>query len=428
MKRTFRSFPVNDFIQTKWQMLSWANQFNICCFLDNNEYQLPGRFFECMLAVDAETAISASAGNVFNALDDFLKVNNDWCFGHLSYDVKNEIESLQSNNPDNIEFPDLFFFVPRIIILLSRYSMNIGVISEDAEEVAKSVISWQIPPAAERCTCIIQSRFSREDYLQAIDFLRGHIIRGDCYEINFCQEFYALNTIIDPYHLYRLLNAESPNPFACFYKLNDKYLLCASPERFVRKSGEKLISQPIKGTKRRHLHNAEADNRNRQLLSNDPKEKSENIMIVDLVRNDLSKICREGSVVVDELMGIYGFPQVYQMISTVSGLVDTSVTPSEIFKAIFPMGSMTGAPKKRVMELIDMYERTKRGLFSGTVGYISPKRDMDFNVVIRSILFNAGNKYLSFQAGSAITYNSDPINEYEECLLKAAAIKKVLNG
>lgn len=428
MKRTFRSFPVNDFIQTKLQMLSWANQYNICCFLDNNEYHLPGHLFECMLAVDAECLVSSNdGGNAFNALDDFVKTNNDWCFGHLSYDLKNEIESLQSTNSDYIEFPDLFFFVPRILILLSRNSMLIGVIAEDVEKIAKSVLEWPVPPAVEGNVPVIQSRFSREDYLQTVNSLKNHISRGDCYEINFCQEFFALNTAIDPYQIYTLLNKVSPNPFACFYKLDDKYLLCASPERFVKKSDKKLISQPIKGTIKRYLQNEEADILNRQLLSNDPKERSENIMIVDLVRNDLSKICLEGTVQVDELMGIYGFPQVHQMISTVSGRVDTGVTPSQIFKAIFPMGSMTGAPKKRVMELIDKYERTKRGLFSGSVGYISPEGDMDFNVVIRSILFNAQKRYLSFQAGSAITYKSDPISEYEECLLKAAAIKKVLN-
>jgi len=305
--------------------------------------------------------------------------------------------------------------------------MLIGVIAEDVEKIAKSVLEWPVPPAVEGNVPVIQSRFSREDYLQTVNSLKNHISRGDCYEINFCQEFFALNTAIDPYQIYTLLNKVSPNPFACFYKLDDKYLLCASPERFVKKSDKKLISQPIKGTIKRYLQNEEADILNRQLLSNDPKERSENIMIVDLVRNDLSKICLEGTVQVDELMGIYGFPQVHQMISTVSGRVDTGVTPSQIFKAIFPMGSMTGAPKKRVMELIDKYERTKRGLFSGSVGYISPEGDMDFNVVIRSILFNAQKRYLSFQAGSAITYKSDPISEYEECLLKAAAIKKVLN-
>lgn len=407
-------------------MLSWANQFNICCFLDNNEYQLPEHHFECMLAVDAEAAISANAGNALNGLNDFLTKNKDWCFGHLSYDLKNEIESLGSANPDYIEFPDLFFFVPRIVILLNRHTMEIGVIAGNADTIARSIYSWQIAPASQYSAFTISARFSREDYLHTIYDLKKHITRGDCYEINFCQEFYAMNAHIDPCHIFTSLSKESPNPFACFYKLDNKYLLCASPERFLKRSGSKLLSQPIKGTISRNMADEGADTFNRWLLLNNPKERAENIMVVDLVRNDLSKICREGTVKVDELMGIYGFPQVYQMISTVSGMVADDVVPAEIFKATFPMGSMTGAPKKSVMELIERYERTKRGLFSGSVGYISPERDMDFNVVIRSILYNAGSQYLSFQAGSAITYKSDPESEYQECLLKAAAIKKVL--
>ncbi len=407
-------------------MLSWANQFNICCFLDNNEYQLPGHHFECMLAVDAEAAISANAGDALNGLNDFLSKNNDWCFGHLSYDLKNEIESLVSANPDYVEFPDLFFFVPRIVILLNRHAMEIGVIAGNADTIARSIYTWRAAPAAQSGAFTISARFSREDYLHTIHDLKRHITRGDCYEINFCQEFYATDACIDPYHIFTSLGKESPNPFACFYKLDNKYLLCASPERFLKKSGSKLLSQPIKGTITRNMADEGADSLNRRLLLNSPKERAENIMVVDLVRNDLSKICREGTVKVDELMGIYGFPQVYQMISTVSGMVTNEVAPAEIFKATFPMGSMTGAPKKSVMELIERYERTKRGLFSGSVGYISPERDMDFNVVIRSILYHAGSKYLSFQAGSAITYKSDPDSEYKECLLKAAAIKKVL--
>jgi para-aminobenzoate synthetase component 1 len=304
--------------------------------------------------------------------------------------------------------------------------MEIGVIADNADTVARSIYTWRMASPAPHHAFTISGRFSREDYLHTIYDLKRHIARGDCYEINFCQEFYAIDAHIDPCHIFTSLSKESPNPFACFYKLDNRYLLCASPERFLKKSGNKLLSQPIKGTISRNIADEKADSLNRQLLFNNPKERAENIMIVDLVRNDLAKICGEGTVQVDELMGVYGFPQVYQMISTVSGIVADDVAPAEIFKATFPMGSMTGAPKKSVMELIEKYERTKRGLFSGSVGYISPERDMDFNVVIRSILYNADSQYLSFQAGSAITYKSDPESEYKECLLKAAAIKKVL--
>ena len=273
----------------------------------------------------------------------------------------------------------------------------------------------------------VKTRFTRDAYIETVHKLQQHILRGDCYEINFCQEFYNENAVIDPLQVYRSLSRESPNPFSCYYKLDDKYLLCASPERYLRKSGNKVTSQPIKGTTRRNGNNAGVDISNREALLHSAKERSENIMIVDLVRNDLAKVCIEGSVKVDELMGIYAFPQVYQMISTISGEADEKTPVTELLKATFPMGSMTGAPKKRVMQLIEQYEKTKRGLFSGAVGYFSPQKDMDFNVVIRSLLYNASNRYLSFQTGSAITFYSRPEDEYEECLLKAGAIKKVLN-
>ena len=163
--------------------------------------------------------------------------------------------------------------------------------------------------------------------------------------------------------------------------------------------------------------------KSKEELFHSDKDRSENVMVVDLVRNDLSKVCEEGTVKVDELYGIYSFPQVHQMISTVSGELKKNISFTEIIKATFPMGSMTGAPKKRVMELIEQYEKTKRGIFSGCLGYISPNGDFDFNVVIRSIMYNASSNYLSFQAGSAITFYSDPEKEWEECLLKAEAIK-----
>ena len=218
----------------------------------------------------------------------------------------------------------------------------------------------------------------------------------------------------------------SPNPFSAFYKVAHNYLLCASPERYLKKVEDKIYSQPIKGTSKRELNNLIEDENNKMNLLNSEKERAENVMIVDLVRNDLSKICMEGSVKVEELFGIYSFPQVHQMISTISGDLKNDRDLADIFRATFPMGSMTGAPKKKVMELIELYEKTKRGIFSGALGYITPEGDFDFNVVIRSILYNSSDKYLSIQAGSAITFNSNAEKEYEECLLKIEAMKKAL--
>jgi para-aminobenzoate synthetase component I len=275
-------------------------------------------------------------------------------------------------------------------------------------------------------TMTVQSRMCREAYLEAIIALKDHIHRGDCYEINYCQEFFVEQTDISPLAVYTQLIDISPNPFSALYRLNDLYCICASPERYIKKTGQRVISQPIKGTASRNHLNPGEDFQNKLLLRNSAKEQSENVMVVDLVRNDLSKICRQGTVHVDELFGIYSFPQVHQMISTISGIVEPGKNWVDIVKATFPMGSMTGAPKKKVMQLIEAYELTRRGMFSGSIGYITPEGDADFNVVIRSILYNASTRYLSFQAGSAITSSSDPLKEYEECLIKIKAIKKAL--
>lgn len=409
-------------------MLNWSARFSICSFLDNHQYPQPEDDFECLLAVNADQILCANESGALEQLQTFIDQHQDWCFGHLGYDLKNEIEHLHSGNPDFVKFDQLCFFIPETVLLLTRNELRIGCKHQHHEAVAKEIFCctpFNTTPIS--CQPVqVQMRFTREEYLSTVRQLQQHIQRGDCYEVNFCQEFFHENAVIDPLNVYRALCSTSPNPFSCYYRLDDRYLLCASPERYLQKRGSRLLSQPIKGTARRHLSDPAADRDARELLRRSVKERAENIMIVDLVRNDLSKVCREGTVKVEELMGIYPFPQVYQMISTLSGEVEEHTRTTDILSATFPMGSMTGAPKKRVMELIEQYERTKRGLFSGSVGYITPQRDMDFNVVIRSILYNDSTRYLSFQTGSAITWSSNPEAEYEECLLKAEAIKKVL--
>jgi para-aminobenzoate synthetase component I len=410
-------------------MLNWANQFNICCLLDNQQYQLPHHSFECLLAADMKEMVSWHGDFSFELLGAMIDTGKDWWFGHLSYDLKNELEPLTSEHEDNIGFPDLFFFRPRVIVQLGFNEITIGTFGDGHKEIYREILSMPVPGIKpDSAPITVQSRLSRDEYIDTINRLKQHILRGDCYEINFCQEFFAENVSLDPVAVYNSLSKMSPNPFAAFYKLDNKYLLCASPERYLKKTGRKIFSQPIKGTWQRNSDDAGQDKKNSELLYNSDKERSENVMIVDLVRNDLSRVCEEGTVKVDELFGIYSFPQVHQMISTISGQLKPGLDFIDAIKATFPMGSMTGAPKKRVMELIEQYEKTRRGIFSGAVGYITPEEDFDFNVVIRSIIYNADTKYLSFPAGSGITWYSDPEKEYEECLLKAAAIKKVLAG
>jgi para-aminobenzoate synthetase component I len=408
-------------------MLNWGNRFNICCFLDNHNYHLSHSSIECVLAAGTLDHVNANAGNALSKLSAFYSQHRDWLFGHLSYDLKNEMESLTSSHADGIGMPDLFFFVPKYIVQLSDSAVQIGSAEDDHERIFKE-ITGEAPVEKKSAARLprVESRYSKSEYIETVERLREHILRGDCYEINLCQEFFTDGISIDPLSLYISLSEASPNPFSGYYKLNDLYLACMSPERYLKKEGNRILSQPIKGTSSRNVTDTELDNLNIDKLRSSEKERAENIMVVDLVRNDLSRICVEGTVTVDELCGIYSFPQVHQMISTISGELKPGIGLAEAVNATFPMGSMTGAPKKKVMELIEKYERSKRGLFSGSIGYITPDGDFDFNVVIRSVLYNATTKYLSFHTGSAITFSSDPETEYEECLLKAAAIKKAL--
>ena len=406
-------------------MLNWANRFSTFCFLDNQDYHSHPKSFECLLGAGVRRKLSASASTAFAALDAFAGEQKSWLFGHLGYDLKNGIETLTSKHTDNTGFPDLFFFEPEVVIRIDSKGMFI-----EADEPQKIYLEVDHTPVIASSPTVfsgeIHSRLSRENYIATIDKLREHIRRGDCYEINFCQEFFSDDCNINPPAVYNALSTISPNPFSGLYRVDDAWLICASPERFLKKEGHRLLSQPIKGTSPRFPGQDEKDSESRDALFNSSKDRSENVMIVDLVRNDLSRICEEASVKVDELFGIYSFPQVYQMISTVSGILKKGTGFPEIIKATFPMGSMTGAPKKRVMELIEKYEQSRRGIFSGAVGYITPGEDFDFNVVIRSIMYNSSTGYLSFQAGSGITWYSNAESEWEECLVKTAAIRKVL--
>jgi para-aminobenzoate synthetase component 1 len=406
----------------KKKMLSWANRFNIFCFLDNQDYSIQPHQYECLLAAGTTQYISSGS---LKDLDGFLERNRNWIFGHLSYDLKNSIHHFQSDKEDKIGFPHFFFFVPEFLVQITQNELKIE--GEDCDRAYKEILDEKVEKIFS-AHLSIQQKLSKEEYLQIIKQLQQHIVRGDCYEINFCQEFFAEDAEIDPITVFQKLIAVSPNPFSALYKLNDRFLICASPERFIARKGKIIFSQPMKGTAKRNLNNKKEDERLKEELQKNAKERSENVMVVDMVRNDLSKVCVETSVKVDELFGVYSYPQVHQMISTISGELKPGVNFSEIIEATFPMGSMTGAPKHRVMELINEYETSDRGIFSGSVGYISSENDFDFNVVIRSIMYNASNKYLSYKLGSGITFYSDPEKEWEECLLKGEAIKKVLTS
>ena len=420
---------IGNSIQIKQQLLIWAQQFREVVFMDSNDYHQEYSSYDCILAVDAFTAIKTDYHNAFEDLKQYQQATKDWLFGFLSFDLKNDVEALHSRNFDGLDFPDLFFFQPKKIFLLKGSLLEIQYLNmcddeveADFEEIVKSqesrVNSKEIP--------IIQQRISKENYLKKVSKILEHIHRGDIYEANFCMEFFAENTTINPLEKFQKLNEISKSPLAVYFKNNKQFLLSASPERYLKKEGELLISQPIKGTAKRFQDSLE-DEKSKIQLASDPKERAENIMVSDLVRNDLSRTAQKGSVKVEELCGIYSFQQVHQMISTITSKLDRQYTVADVIKTTFPMGSMTGTPKVSVLKIIEELEETKRGLYSGAVGYFTPNSDFDFNVVIRSILYNQERNYVSFSVGSAITSQSVPEREYEECLLKAKAMREVLS-
>lgn len=385
---------------------------------------------DAILAVGSEMSLALDHRGSFERLKRFQEERKDFLFGYFSYDLKNDIEELSSANQDHLNFPELFFFQPKKIFIWKNNSLQLLYLPSCADEIDRDldeISNMTLLPDVSFNKPHILSRLSKDAYFEKVAKIMEHIHRGDIYEVNFCQEFYAASCDIDTLGVYKKLNDISLAPFASYLKLKDKYLLCASPERFVKKTGEKIIVQPIKGTARR-LSDRNEDQKVAESLARDPKERAENIMIVDLLRNDLSKNALKGSVLVEELCRVYSFKQVHQLISTVVCTVNPEEHPVEIIKNLFPMGSMTGAPKISAMKIIEEEEETKRGLYSGAVGYIGPDNNFDFNVVIRSILYNRSENYASFSVGSAITSQSIIEKEYEECLLKAKALKQALQG
>ncbi len=427
-QRQFTRFHINVTPEVKEQMLNWANRFNICCFMDNNAYTKDIHSYECLVAAGAWKWVKLSAGSAFLRLNAFYEQGPDWLFGHFGFDLKAETESVPSLLPDHIGFPDCYFFVPEHLILVQGSQVMISSYSVDPATVLRQVLHTQIKIKEQRLPVILKSGMGMEEYIEKVNAIKAHIQRGDCYEINFCQEFFTDNAEIDPVQVFRSLSEVSPNPFSVFYKLNDLHLLCASPERFLRIENGIVRSQPIKGTAPRNITDPVVDAELARGLANSEKERSENVMVVDLVRNDLSRFCKPGTVEVEELFGIYSFPQVHQMISTVKGEIADGLNWIDAVQQSFPMGSMTGAPKRRVLELIESFELVRRGIFSGAVGYCTPDGNADFNVVIRSLLYNATSQYLCCLVGSAITWYADAEKEYDECLLKVAAIRHAVGG
>ena len=418
-----------DITDFKQKLLHWSQQFDDVVWMDSNQYDSLYSSFDAILAVDGFTSIQTDYLDAFEKLQEYQESTKDWIFGYLTYDVKNGMEQLKSDNLDGLGFSDVFFFQPKRLFLIKGNQLEIqylNMVDNEVESDFEAICEIHNEDTLSKSDPIkIKLRIHKDAYFEKVNTMLAHIHRGDIYEANFCQEFYAEDAEINPLDTYLKLNNVSKPPFATFFKQYDKFLMSASPERYIKKEGLTIISQPIKGTARRS-ENREEDEQLKMDLEHNKKERAENIMIVDLVRNDLSKTAIRGSVLVEELCKVYTFPQVHQMISTVTSKISEDTKPVKVLKTTFPMGSMTGAPKLSAMKIIEDLEESKRGLYSGTVGYFTPEGDFDFNVIIRSILYNHSKKYVSYSVGGAITAQSNPVSEYEECLVKAKAMRDVL--
>lgn len=407
-------FQALAFPRWKEKLLYWAEErFPFFALTQGNGHEYPQQAFDSYFFAGTRQLIEEEVWQ-----------NQLFKIGIIGYDFKNQIEDLESINPAFFDLPELCFFEPNLIFKISEH----GIFAK--EKIAVEIlgeIESQILPEETRVTCTLAPQISRENYLKSVRTLQNEILEGNTYEVNFCQAYVGEFETWDPIAAFLRLNELSAMPFAALFKAKKKWLVSASPERFLKKKDSKLIAQPIKGTVRRGLTPAE-DANNRDKLLKSEKERAENLMITDLMRNDLARVSVTGSVQVEELFGIYPFARVLQMISTVSSELKAETTLKAIIQATFPMGSMTGAPKISTMKIIEREESFKRGWFSGAFGWINESGDFDFSVVIRSIIADLEVKKLYFGVGSAITIDASAEQEYEECELKAQAILELLRG
>lgn len=400
----------------KEKLLDWAQTFPYALYLDScgSEMDRYGRY-ELMVGVGRE--------QVIGTWEELSKTHGTWLMGGLPYDLKQQFEPrLQEESRESIRFPEVAFFVPETVVYIPKGESYLYVEGNhpDWDNILKQpVISTKQVNQPD-----FQSNFTKERYIQTVEQLREHIAAGDFYEINLSQQYTADYQLHNPAALFRQLIGISPTPFSAFFKFQDKYLLCASPERFLQQQDRQLLTQPIKGTAPRGATEAEDQQYQKDLLAS-IKERAENVMIVDLSRNDLYRSSEINSVEVPYLFEIQSFPQVHQMVSTVTGKRREDLSPFDVLANTFPAGSMTGAPKVMVMNMIDQYEQVQRGIYAGSVGYIQPNGDFDLNVVIRSLVYDDAAKTLNYQVGGAITYDSDPQAEYEETLVKGRGIREL---
>ena len=420
MKRVIKNFSNVDVKSLKQKIIHHSRAFDYSVLLNSNSESTENEFIYAYGCI----AFLSSSNQSLKKLDNFMN-DKDWLFGFFSYDLKNEIENLMSSNYIFHSIPNIFFFKPKVVVIARNGLLTFEVCSDlDPEQELNNILNYK-PNALEKKIDNLIPRVSKKKYLKNVKSIKEHIKKGDVYELNYCIDYYSENSIIDPCDVYNRLNSLTESPMSTLFKFKEINIISSSPERYISRRKNKVFSQPIKGTARRNS-NELIDKEIRSLLTKNIKEKAENHMIVDIVRNDLSRISKKGKVKVTELGKLYSFKNVHQLISTIECEIDNNTLVSKIIESTFPMGSMTGAPKIKSMKLIDEFENVSRGIYSGSVGYFMPNGDFDFNVVIRSIIYDSNNAKLNLNIGSAITYNSTAENEYEECQLKAEAMIEAL--
>lgn len=379
------------------------------------------------------------AKGAFEKLEAFHAEATAEIAGYLGYDLKNDLERLTSANDDALDMPAAAFFEPEFWLEVDGNRASLSGKTDAATSAFAERLKTRLDTheafedRAPAPAITLSPRTDRDAYLDGARRLKAHIQRGDIYEVNYCIQFAGKAPQFDPVAAFLALLERTEAPMSVFSRMGPYHILSASPERFLKKTGKTLLSQPIKGTARRSV-DPQVDAALKETLRNDPKERSENVMIVDLVRNDLSRVAERNSVQVDELFGVYSFKTVHHMISSISARLKETQSAWDTVKACFPPGSMTGAPKISAMNLIDSSENFRRGAYSGTFGRMKVadadaenNADFDFNVLIRTLLYNSDKQLASLSVGSALTAAADPEKEYEECLLKARALMEVLD-
>ncbi len=412
-----KKFHIEDLGSFRKKALKWGCKKSHCCYLNGNNNVYSYESFPEILAVGCKREFHPHKEN-FTDFFNVISLSKQWAFGFLGYN-SNEVKIKQG------PFLNGLFFVPSTLITFLKDNIISIETDQDTDSILREIEDTLIESSK------LKGNFSPEitknEYLEKIRILKSHLQRGDIYQINYCIKFLSDGIFTDPHLIYEQLNLVSLMPFSGFFKARAHCIVSASPERFLKKINKKIISQPMKGTSPA-FSDGEENLKSIYHLTHSEKERAENIMIVDLVRNDLSTFCQEGSVKVEKLCDLYSFHNVHQMVSTVSGRIAEQVTAGEILEKTFPMGSMTGAPKIRAMQLIEELEISSRGPFSGTMGYMDPKGNFDLNVLIRSLFYNTQTGHGFYSAGSGVTVLSDPEKEYDECMLKGETMKNIFKS